>query len=332
MALNLKDTSEFRNFKDILNYYKFLFEEVLNTSDKSNKENHGANPFLPDKWEIPSNNEDATVQYVYNQGYNYLKELINTVEATKNGIHKGLRTLFINYDDPEEYWQEDMNYNLINAYAEASRSYEYYNKKTQNFEERPEYFWTRGNYYDMLPMCTAGKYLLPYKTAVENACAIMESYKTLFYNYNCEYAMMNSETDGIVLSYDMVNSTYAISTGENFGYGRSSRYNDQSSRNIYFYTSFWEKHLRPMINKVENTGSKNIKDMLKIGMETEYPEQTNDSEVIYTKKYYGTSVWDKMSIGTNGTDASKMKITNTKKMSNNCGTYKSSINVKENEA
>ena len=125
MALVFRENSSFKNFKDILNYYKRLFTEVLNNSDPTNKNNHGANPYLPDKWELPSTNEYDTIQYVYNPGYNYLTGLINTVEATKNGIHKGLRTLFINYDDPEDYWQEDLNYSLINAYAEGSRAFQF---------------------------------------------------------------------------------------------------------------------------------------------------------------------------------------------------------------
>jgi len=323
MALVFRENSTLKNFKEILNYYKKLFEDVLNTSDKSNKQNHGANPFLPDKWEISSNNEDNTVHYVYNQGYNYLKNLIDTVEETKNGIHKGLRTLFINYDDPEDYWQEDLNYNLINGYAEASRSLQYYNKETQEFEERPEYFWTRGNYYDMLPMCTEGKYLLAYKTAVENACLILEEYKTTFYKYKCAYNSGSGESSDMLLTYNIVNASYAIADG-----GESQQSWNRNSRmgmTVYFYTSFWNKYLSGLKHRIRGNGKKTVGKMLKIGQKTQYPEQTNDSNVVYTKKYYSNSIWESSSTG----EISNSKIVNTTKLSSNCGKYESKniINV-----
>lgn len=321
MALVFKENSSFNNFKDILNYYNSLFTKVLNTSDVTDKENHGANPYLPDKWVVPTNNEDTTVQYIYNPGYNYLKSIINTVEATKNGIHKGLRTLFINYDEPEDYWQEDLNYNLINSYAEASKTFEFYNKKTQEFEERPEYFWTRGNYYDMLPMCTAGKYLLAYKTSVENACIIMEQYKKKFYEYSCNYNTITGETSGITMSYRMINSSYAISEGSEGVYWNS---NYSSRISIYFYISFWNEYLSELKGKVLNTNGKSVGNMLKIGQETQYPEQNNDNNVIYTKKYYST-LWDDLSTGIEKTSQT---VVNTKILSNSCGTYKSNIDVK----
>ena len=68
--------------------------------------------------------------------------------------------------------------------------------------------------------------------------------------------------------------------------------------------------------------------MLKIGQKTQYPEQNNDSNVVYIKKYYGNTLWSDLSTGTNGKAVKSQKITNTKTMSNKCGEYKSNIKVK----
>lgn len=316
MALFFKDNSELTNFIEILNYYKNLFNDVLNLSDKSNNLNHGANPYLPDKWEVQEySNYDDSINYIYNPGYNYLKGLINLIEATKNGIYKGLRTLFINYDDPEDFWQEDLNYNIINAYAEGSKSFKYYNQKTQEFEERPEYFWTRGNYYDMLPMCTDGKYLLSYKSTIENACLILEKYKNKFYTYRCSIISNDNEVGDTLLTYDIANSTYAITASS------ESLSNSQTNYMIYFYTSFWNEHLASLKDEIENSGNNSINSLLKIGQETQYPEQNNDTEVTYITKYYSNLLADNNSVYNN-----TEKVTNTFKISNKCGEYKNIFN------
>ena len=194
-----------------------------------------------------------------------------------------------------------------------------------NFEERPEYFWTRGNYYDMLPMCTAGRYLLAYKANVERACEILEDYKTLFYNYQCTAISNAGETSDTILTYNMVNASYAITTDTEFS-GRGNQY-DQSAQmknSIYFYTMFWNENLATLKNLIESRKGKDISSMLRIGQATQYPEQNNDSNVVYVKKYYSTLWDDKLSTGTGG-----QKITATSKLSSNCGTYKSNITVEK---
>lgn len=332
----MADNYHLKNFKEILDYYKVLLNNVLNGSNP--------NPYMPEKWEIKSDDESGgVITYEYNPGYNYLKGLINSVEATKNGIYKGLRTLFINYDEPEDYWQEDYNYNIINSYASGSRGMQYYNRTTEDFEDRPEYWWTRGNYYDMLPMCTEGKYLLAFKQNVEKACEILESYKQLYSRFNCSYNAggevgeveltygyffrngVRSNRGNAIIKYNEppqpdANGVYDRSKPAiNWNY-RAAKSNIElyysletvGSEEAYFCKQFWFNHLSRLKAEVDEL----LNNLFKIGKSTSYPEQTNDDNVIYINKYYndGESVYD---------DSASFNsiVTNTQMLSTECGTY-----------
>lgn len=67
--------------------------------------------------------------------------------------------LFIELDvDDTDYRYEDVNYSIINGYADSSKSLEDYNSTTQEFFKRAEYWNVRGHLYELLADAESGFY------------------------------------------------------------------------------------------------------------------------------------------------------------------------------
>ena len=68
-------------------------------------------------------------------------------------------SLFIELDvDDIDYRYEDVNYSIINGYADSSKSLEDYNPTTQEFFKRAEYWNVRGHLYELLADAESGFY------------------------------------------------------------------------------------------------------------------------------------------------------------------------------
>lgn len=98
------------------------------------------------------------------------------VTLTKQAIFSFVDFLFNDYDI-EGNKLENVNFNTINGYADGSKSFEYYDMESQEFSEMPEYFWTRGNLYDMLPRVEEGDYLGKYIASVSEIVGICETWQ-----------------------------------------------------------------------------------------------------------------------------------------------------------
>lgn len=67
--------------------------------------------------------------------------------------------LFIELDvEDVNYRHEDVNYSIINGYADSSKSLEDYNPTTQDFFKRAEYWNVRGHLYELLADVESGFY------------------------------------------------------------------------------------------------------------------------------------------------------------------------------
>lgn len=99
-------------------------------------------------------------------------------------LYYAMMNLFISLDtDDNAYRFPDLNYNLINGYADGSKSLDCYNKSTQEFYKRAEYWNVRGHLYEFLAEAEDGFYK-KYKTRVEELLRHISSlqieYDTLF--------------------------------------------------------------------------------------------------------------------------------------------------------
>lgn len=90
---------------------------------------------------------------------------------------------------------EDVNYNLINAYADGTKSFEDYNSSTEEFFKRAEYWNIRGHLYELLPNANDGTFLKRNENLVDDLCLFLDReetkymsarYKTDDYNSNDE--------------------------------------------------------------------------------------------------------------------------------------------------
>ena len=87
-----------------------------------------------------------------------------TNPLTKHGnmfyvVYYACMSLFIELDvDDKDYRYEDVNYSIINGYADSSKSLEDYNPSTQDFFKRAEYWNIRGGLYELLASVETGFY------------------------------------------------------------------------------------------------------------------------------------------------------------------------------
>lgn len=75
---------------------------------------------------------------------------------------------------------EDVNYNLINGYADASKSFEDYNSLSQEFYKRAEYWNVRGHLYEMLAGVNEGTFIERRRHLVEQLCNFLDKEESLY--------------------------------------------------------------------------------------------------------------------------------------------------------
>lgn len=151
-------------YREILTKYSDFLSEAL--KDKS--------MFSSVTSTDPDTGEIITVYS--NEAKPVLTKWQSKVTLTKQAIFSFVDFLFNDYDI-EGNKLENVNFNTINGYADGSKSFEYYDMATQEFSEMPEYFWTRGNLYDMLPKVEEGDYLGKYIASVSEIVGICETWQ-----------------------------------------------------------------------------------------------------------------------------------------------------------
>ena len=92
---------------------------------------------------------------------------------------------------------EDVNHNLINAYADGTKSFEDFNPSTEEFFKRAEYWNIRGHLYELLPNVNDGTFIKRNEHLIDDLCSFLDNeeqkyqsatYTTDDYNSNDENA------------------------------------------------------------------------------------------------------------------------------------------------
>ena len=131
-------------------------------------------------------------------------------------IYYTIMSLFIQleakpYDTPrsnypivmyEDYTEraEDVNYNLINGYADASKSYEDYKSSTQEFYKRAEYWYVRGHLYELLVGANNGDFLERNRYLVEKLCAFLDNEEGLYKASPLKSDVLQSNEDDLPMT------------------------------------------------------------------------------------------------------------------------------------
>ena len=155
-----------------------------------------------------------------NPSYNLLSSLCATLADTQSAIYSAAHYLF---EDPTmldangKLIRNDNNFSIINGYADGSKSFELYNKEDEVFLEQPDFFWTRGKFYGMLPAIYEGNYLRTYdgidvNQKINNIVNICSEYVQKFIIFENEYKKSNSSSS----SGSDSDSTVSISAEEAF--------------------------------------------------------------------------------------------------------------------
>ena len=77
--------------------------------------------------------------------------------------------------------EEDVNYNLINAYADGTKSFEDYNSFTEEFFKRAEYWNIRGHLFEILENAHEGTFIKRREKLVNDLCSFLDN-EELKYN------------------------------------------------------------------------------------------------------------------------------------------------------
>ena len=284
----------FQNFSQILSWWSALLKKKMLEEDKS-LVLQASSPFSPDSWTWTTVDEltgEVQVHTTQNPGATYGNSVLKAFKTTSANIKHALKTLFINYDDEEIMWQDDLNFNLINSYASASQSFQKYNPDTEEFLDMPEFWFTRGCWYDMLPMCTKGKYLMVWDANVQSKAAFaIEACRKAYQKYVYTYTVTTESDGGMTTSYTCTEE-YSP-TGNTMG----------------FTCSFWTEYLPTLKAEMD----KQLEPIWKVGQETNYPEQNASSaDLAYVTQ-----------LASDITGTGSTSITTSKKLSSKCGTFSS---------
>lgn len=309
MASEASQTYKPKNFQNLLSYYATL---VKNAMLEAISGLSAESPFTPEKWPVTTTDEWGRTEttYVANTGYAYGQSILDAFHSTSTSIRDSLMTLFINYDDDKNLWQEDFNFNIINAYASASQSLQRYNEATEEFDDMPEYWFTRGCWYEMLPMCTKGDYIRAWHSNVLQA---VEAIKTCRHNFeNYEVFIPYSDDDGYGYGsggYYVSSRSYSYSSSKYARGGRQAKYSLYGN-SMFFVQSFWQEYLSGLKSTVDGL----LEPIWKFGRATNYPEQNASTAKL---KYVTYLASDLQMAYTNG----KTSISTAKSLSDKCGTY-----------
>lgn len=109
---------------------------------------------------VSTGDDSGTTVYEKNEGYKVIDTCKNNLKRLNTSINSLLVKLFtdMNVDDGGEPYEGD-NFLAINAYADGSKSFELYNRNTEEFEKKADYWFVRGHLYEMIPKLMLGDYL-----------------------------------------------------------------------------------------------------------------------------------------------------------------------------
>lgn len=134
---------------------------------------------LEKSWSTTSS--DGTESSTPNPAYELIESWAEEMTITKEQIFAALDCLFNDPDD--DYEVEDINFQLINGYADGSKTFEKYDIKTEEFSEDASYFYVRGNLYDMLPKANEGVYVNLYFDNIRLIETICNEYEKMYDDY-----------------------------------------------------------------------------------------------------------------------------------------------------
>ena len=319
MASESTQTYKHRNFSDLLSYYAMLMKNAMLETTRGLGE---YSPFLPKEWVSTTYDEFGYSQTIVtpNPGYAFGQSILNSFQSTRNAIRDSLMTLFINYDDEEIMWQKDLNFNLINSYASASQSLQWYNKDTEEFVDMPEYWFTRGCWYEMLPMCTKGDYIKAWHANVIDAVEAVKTCRRDFQKFELilpdpydEYGTYSTTSQGY--SYYRNTSSYR-NRSNSFSYGSMRTDYSTSATTQAFIAGFWnsmvgnENRLSALKNRVEGL----LSPIWRFGKPTTIPEQNASTAKLKYVTYLASDIQMSYSLG-------KTSISTASQLSSKCGTY-----------
>ena len=154
-------------YKEILTSFKNLLEGCLELTCISDK--------------VSQTSAGGETTYSDNVAKELLDDWINEMDVISETIFNSLNSLFVDPDD--EYNTPDRNYQIINGYADGSRSLEYYDKESEEFNEKADYWYVRGNLYDMLPKANEGLYVYRFLQNIKNVVSICNDYELKYEDY-----------------------------------------------------------------------------------------------------------------------------------------------------
>lgn len=135
-----------------------------------------------------------------NPSYTLLSSLQTVLTNTQSAIYNAAHYL---YEDPSmrdgngALIRNDNNFSIINGYADGSKTFELYKSDDEVFLEQPDFFWTRGKFYGMLPAIYEGEYLRSYDginvaAKIQNIVAICSEYNDKFVVFEEEWSPPSS--------------------------------------------------------------------------------------------------------------------------------------------
>ena len=159
-------------YKDILLSFKKLLETCLPLTCISDKISHST---------VGSDGQ-VTTTYSDSQAKELIDDWINEMDVISYTIFNSLNSLFVDPDDEDKI--PDLNYQIINGYADGSRSLEYYDKNSEEFIEKADYWYVRGNLYDMLSKANEGLYVYKFLQNIKNVVTLCKQYEEIYKNYS----------------------------------------------------------------------------------------------------------------------------------------------------
>ena len=148
--------------------------------------------------------DDEEAEPIPNPSYTLLSSLQTVLTNTQSAIYNAAHYL---YEDPSmrdgngALIRNDNNFSIINGYADGSKTFELYKSDDEVFLEQPDFFWTRGKFYGMLPAIYEGEYLRSYgginvAAKIQNIVAICSEYNDKFVVFEEEWTPPSSGAGG----------------------------------------------------------------------------------------------------------------------------------------
>lgn len=128
-----------------------------------------------------TDSDTSETEYIDNDAKVLIDSYITEMDLIYESIFNALNSLFVDPDDDNK--TPDTNFIIINGYADGSRSLEYYDIESEEFSEKADYWYVRGNLYDMLPKANEGLYIYKYQNNIKNIVQICNKYNVLYKDY-----------------------------------------------------------------------------------------------------------------------------------------------------